>query len=173
MEVYLHGVQNMMRVLLRISGLMVIIMPFFTVAGDDFHFRYLNDKVTEYSNKIVVCDSKKVTPKLSKSETNTLKRIISERPLILAYLSTSSYNKCLQPERGELAEALLAYQYLELPSYTVKLAKSTEKLAFTTDFDNLKSYESLSNNDRNFIDSIVVLQQPFNELEVFERIMGM
>ncbi|MGR5150179.1 hypothetical protein ACQKP8_26985 [Photobacterium alginatilyticum] len=163
----------MMMELLRFIGVMSILMPCFTVAGDDFYFRHLNDKVTEYSKKIVTCDNKKVTPKLSKSETNVLKRIISERPLILAYLSTSSFNKCLQPERGELAEVLLSYQYLELPSYTVKLAKSTEKLTFTTDFDNLKSYESLSNNDKKTIDSIVVLQQPFNELEVFEHIMGM
>lgn len=158
--------------LLKFSAFMAMIMPCFTFAGDDFYFEYLNDKVTEYSNKILICDSKKVTPKLSEGEINILKRIVSERPLILAYLSTSSYNKCLQPERGELAEALLSYQYLELPIYTRNLAKSTEKLTFTTDYDNLKSYESLSKNDKKIIDSITVLQQPFNELEVFENIMG-
>jgi len=163
----------MKRLLLKVVFFVLMIMSNYTLAGDDFYFRYLNEKVTNYSNKIAVCDGEKVTPKLSEGDMDLLTRVIGERPLILAYLSMKSYNQCLQPERGELAETLLAYNHLDLPIYIKKLAKATEKLTFTTDFDSLKSYESLSKKDRGLIDSIIAFQKPFNELEVFEKIMGM
>jgi|GEM_PF-2908408 len=142
-------------------------------AGDDFHYNYLNDKTINYSNKIIACDNSKITPKFSDGEINTLRRIISEHPLLLAYLSVKSYNACLQPERGELAEVLLSYQSLDLPPYTLNLAKSAQELAFTQDYGPIKSYQSLSQNDQKAINAIIALQQPFHEFEVFESIMGM
>ena len=159
--------------LTKLCAFLLVLISFDLLAGDNFYFKYLNKKIADYSNKIVLCDSKKVTPKLSQKEYDVLKKIVTEKPLILAHLSSRAYNKCLQPERNELAELLLSYNHLDLPSHTKNLAKSTEKLAFTRDFDILKSYESLSNKERELLDSIQALQHPFNELDIFESVMGM
>ncbi len=163
----------MIKLMLKITMLSSVFISLSTLASDGFYFKYLNEKIVAYSDKINFCDDTKVTPVFSIVELASLKEIVSKKAPVLSYLSIKSYNECLQPERSELAEILLSYNYVDVSLYTKKLAISTGKLIFIRDFEGLQLYKTLNNKDKNFIDSIGGFKKPFNELEVFEIIMGM
>jgi len=144
-----------------------------SVLADGFYFTHLNDKIVEYSDKIEVCDSKKVIPDLNDEELSVLRRIITKEPLVWAYLTEKTYNQCLQPERGELAELLLIYEHLDLPVATSKLASVTGELTYKQSLDALRAYESIDSSDKEFIEDMEALRKPIKALEAFEKIMGM
>ncbi|MGR5154748.1 hypothetical protein [Photobacterium swingsii] len=143
------------------------------LSSDNFYFEHLNTSIVNYSAKIKTCDSQKKVPTLSESQISTLKKQLEEKPLILAFLSERSFNKCLQPERGQLAELLASYNYLKLPNKTKNLAETTKKMIFEKSYETDRSYLSLTPTEKKSINSITVLEQPFSEIETFEKIMGM
>ncbi|UXI03285.1 hypothetical protein [Photobacterium sp. TY1-4] len=161
-----------MKVLKLISLFAVMITPE-VFSSDNFYFEQLNNSISKYSRKINHCDLKKKVPNLSKSQISLLKHMIEEKPLILAYLSERSFNNCLQPERGELAELLASYDYLKLPMQTKKLAESTKKMIFEKNYETDRAYLSLTPDEQKEILSITKLEQPFSEFETYEKIMGM
>ncbi|SON52856.1 hypothetical protein [Vibrio tapetis] len=163
----------MMRLIFFIITCFSFFVSLPTLSSDDFHFTYLNEKIVTYSEKITICNSKKEMPLLSGKDLKHLKEILGRKPLILSYLSMKSFNNCLQPERGELAELLLSYDYVDISSYTRKLANSTKKLVFLSDFDELAEYTSLNHEEKRVISTIEELKAPFDELGTFEFIMEM
>lgn len=158
---------------LKLVFLLTTILSPDALSSDHFYFEHLNTSIVNYSAKIKTCDSLKKVPVLSKSQNSTLKKQLEEKPLILAFISERAFNKCLQPERGHLAELLASYSYLKLPNQTKNLAETTKKMIFEKSYETDRSYLSLTPAQKKSINSIKALDQPFPEIETFEKIMGM
>lgn len=159
--------------ILKFIFLLTTMLPQKVLSNDNFYFERLNTSIINYSAKIKICNSLKKVPILSEDQISTLKKQIEKKPLILAFLSERSFNKCLQPERGQLAELLASYNYLKLPNQTKNLADTTRKMIFEKNYESDRSYLSLTSIEQKSINAMKVLDQPFSEIETFEKIMGM
>ncbi|MFT6987113.1 MAG: hypothetical protein ACJAT7_002966 [Psychromonas sp.] len=76
-----------------------------------FAFQKLQQATTAYGEKHDLCNQQKQDNKLT-AETQEMLQALSEETLRkgMIYLSEKAFNRCLQPERGQLAERLLQIQ---------------------------------------------------------------
>ncbi|MGF1685095.1 hypothetical protein L4C36_00085 [Photobacterium japonica] len=140
------------------------------MADDSYAFLYLHKIMAEYSDKVVQCDGKNVTPTFTVEEKALLQRVISPQPILLHYLSRQAIVRCTYPEYGTLLELIVSYPEMDVPFPSKNLAAVTGKMLAYSDLDAQHAYWQLHEDDRQALNAISALQRPFNPLYVFEKI---
>ncbi|MEE1675092.1 hypothetical protein SNR37_000414 [Agarivorans aestuarii] len=148
-------------------------ISFISSGNESFLFEKLQLQISKYSSKLEQCQAQRALPQLNGESIAKLKPIIEESPLALSYLSNKATNECLQPERSELAESILAALSDAKNKSTLELAKSTGKLTFGGEAESEKVFFSLPIHEQKLLLEEPSLQVPFARLETFELLIGM
>lgn len=136
----------------------------------------LQQATTAYRNKHDVCNQKKKRNVLT-SKTKKMLQSLSEETLQkgIMYISAKAFERCLQPERGELAERLLQAQ--SWPNDKKKIfdtlmfttMESTRKLVFDISISNTEvSFHLLTAPQKQSLLGIPAMQIPFDTQSYWE-----
>jgi len=151
---------------------LLFIFPVTGFAQGDIFFNKLQNAINDYSVKIDVCTASRDENDLSTVGIKEIKNIVFKNPSVLSYLSEKAYNRCLQPERGNLAETILYATTKDKTSPTFILADSTREISFHPDFSDEIIFNGLTAEQQQKLLSIDNLKNPFDALKLMDRIMG-
>jgi len=150
---------------------LLFVLPLSCVAQSDNLFHKLQHSLNNYSKKIEKCDAIRDGNSIKLVELQSVREVLIENPSVLSFLSTRAYSNCLQPERAELAEAILFSLDSNDASPSFKLADSTRKMVFHYDSHDEANFNKLKQNDREALLSINSFKQPFSAIALMDELV--
>lgn len=151
---------------------LLLFIPVTGFAQDNMLFNKLQNAINDYSVKIDLCKTSRHDNDLRTVGIKEIKDIVMQNPRVLSYLSEKAYNICLQPERGNLAEAILYAKTKDKTSPTFILAESTRKISFIPDLSDEIIFNGLTATQQKKLLSIEKLKIPFDALKLMDQIVG-
>ena len=150
---------------------LLFLSPVAGFAQENRALNQLQAAVDDYSVKIKKCNVSRNENDLSILDIKEIKDIVMRSPVVLSYLSEKSFNNCLQPERGLLAEAILYASTKDTSSSTFTLAESIRKTSFQPDFSGEIIFHELTAEQQKKLLSIDKLKVPFDALELMDKVI--
>ncbi|MCP4325840.1 MAG: hypothetical protein GY787_29195 [Alteromonadales bacterium] len=157
-------------------ALLVTNSAYATSAEKILAYKKLQQINIEYGNKHDVCNQQKYDNKLSANSLKQLQKLPEEtlRKGIM-HLAEQAYNRCLQPERGQLAERMLQLQSLALNENNLLentmliTLKTLRELVFNISRANAEIlFYQLTAEQQAKLLAIPALQRPFDALQYWE-----
>lgn len=157
-----------MRIFKKIIVFVVIGSSFSVSANQDIVFSKLNVAINDYSTKIEECDLAKKQISVDEIENDKVAKVILSSPTVLSYLSEKAMDRCLQPQKGMLAEMILYTKSEPKSSAVYKLGLSTQKTVFLPSFDAESTFKKLDVSDQKSLLSIEKFNSPFDAFYLYE-----
>lgn len=149
------------------------------ITPESLAFKKLEKSIANYSDKVVSCGALQRKNKLTDEELTLVLGSFRNHPPTLGYLSDQALTHCLQPEKGILAEMILATHNSKmqhsnnlLQKTIYELAESTKKLVFSYDFEDEYNFHKLPAAQQEKLLTIESLKKPFDELIIYEQIIN-